>query len=109
MRLMIEDKDSNVDTTFSEWLNQNCENGNLCPPEMSDGTAVELICQYLIDDDVILSTLPINGKQMNTEIVSYILSHYSKKYKDEIFDLKYPKKKGFFNKLGRFIKRIFFN
>lgn len=68
------------DCTFSDWLNRNWEEGNLCPPELDPQTAIYFLCDYLLEDGFYIS-MPVNAKQGNTELVYAILERHSKKYR----------------------------
>ena len=69
--------------TFTEWLDRNWEEGNLCPPPLNAQLAVYFLLDYLVDVDW-YTTMPMSTEQVNTEIVDLILRNYSKKYQKEL-------------------------
>lgn len=71
--------------TFSEWLEENKEPGNILPPGMDAQVAIQFLIDYLLDDFVLC--YPASVLQVNTEAVSAILEKYSKKYKAELKEL----------------------
>ena len=69
--------------TFSQWLEDRWEDGDMCPPPLEDKDALDFLRLYLLGKDWYV-TMPISHNQCNTEIVDAILQKYSKDYKREL-------------------------
>ena len=69
--------------TFTEWLMENKESDDMCPPPLDPQLALDFLTKYLLGDDWYVS-MPISTTQCNTEIVSAILQKYSKEFKKEL-------------------------
>ena len=67
--------------TITEWLYKQGDYG-ICPPPMSDKTALEFLKNYLLDEDW-YAVLPMPHEQVNTALVHDILYKYSKRYRKE--------------------------
>lgn len=76
-RLLMKNK------TFTEWLMENQEPDNMCPPPLDPQLALDFLTKYLLGDDWYVS-MPISTTQCNTEIVFAILQKYSKEFKKEL-------------------------
>lgn len=72
----------NKTLTFSDWLAENWEKGNLCPPPLPAQEALKFLHDYLLEGWY--STMPMNTDQVNTEMVHMILQKHSKKYRKEL-------------------------
>lgn len=68
--------------TFTEWIEQEAKEDNLCPPSLPANLAVQFLCNYLLGEDW-YCVMPIHAEQVNTEIVHAILMKYSRKYRKE--------------------------
>lgn len=69
--------------TFSEWLDQNWEEDNMCPPPLDAQDALDFLKDYLLGENWYV-VMPLSQKQCNTEIVATILKKYSSKYRKEL-------------------------
>lgn len=67
---------------FTEWLEQEAKDDNLCPPSLPAQLAVDYLCNYLLGEDW-YCVMPMHTEQVNTEIVHEILMKYSRKYRKE--------------------------
>ena len=64
-----------------EWYNEQPNYGIFCPP-MSNSTFIAYIMDYLLGENW-FSVNPVNGEQLNTEILFEVLEKYSKRYRKE--------------------------
>lgn len=67
---------------FLKWLENNWQKDNMFPPCLDAQTALNFLTDYLLGEDWYVVD-PLCQQQINTEIVSNILSKYSKKYRKE--------------------------
>ena len=68
--------------TFSEWIQNHWDKNNLAPPELESQKALYFLADYLLEDGFYTS-MPVNTKQVNVEIVAAILERHSRKYRKE--------------------------
>lgn len=70
--------------TFVEWLDEEWSKDpdNMCPPPLDAQQAIYFLKDYLLGENW-YSVMPMNTKQINTEIVGLILKKYSKRYRKE--------------------------
>jgi hypothetical protein len=68
--------------SFVEWLREESKRDELCAPSLPSHLAVDFLCNYLLGEDW-YCVMPMNGEQVNTEIVNAILMKYSRRYKKE--------------------------
>ena len=65
--------------TFTEWLDENWEPNNECPPPMDAQVAINFLSDYLIGENWYVA-LPLSQEQVNTEIVNKILDKFSSRF-----------------------------
>lgn len=68
---------------FSDWLEENWEEDNMCPPPIGTQEALDFLTDYFLGEDFYV-VLSMPQKQVNTIIVAKILEGYSKKYRKEL-------------------------
>lgn len=67
---------------YTEWLEQEMKENELCPPSLPAQRAVDFLCNYLLGEDW-YCVMPIHTEQVNAEIVQAILLKHSGKYRKE--------------------------
>ena len=66
-----------------DWCEKNWDKDSIVAPPMDDKTALDFLFDYLVPNDYYI-TYSCSGAQANTELVCYIIEHYSTKYKKEV-------------------------
>lgn len=68
---------------YSEWLQNNWDKDNVCPPKLDAQQALNILQQYLLGDNWYIVD-PLCNEQANVEVVHEILYKHSKQYRKEI-------------------------
>ena len=91
--------DTNTES-FHKWLKEHRDKNNIYPPGMDDSTALNFLIDYLVPENYCIA-YSCGKSQANTEMVSYILQKYSKKYANELKAIKMKKAKFHKNAIKR--------
>lgn len=67
---------------FTEWLKNDSIDCGICSPPMDSQLAIKFLKDYLLGEKWYTS-MPINQKQVNTEIVFEILMKHSREFRKE--------------------------
>jgi len=68
---------------LTDWFENDAKDCGLCDPPMKADLAIEFLKNYLLGENWYV-TMPENGEQCNTAIVTEILYKYSSKFRKEL-------------------------